>query len=154
MRKKWVIIATTVFLGVVCGVMILNNQSHYSSEAVIAEISNHGSSEAVIAELSNDGSFVAYSYIPVSKESHKTFFQKVVNWFYDFRTNWKMTNTLYYYNDSGLEDFAIIILHEKNNRTYEVTIEPTKGAMEDALDLQSKLSKAFPDLPCKITGSK
>lgn len=142
MRKKWVIIATTVFLGVVCGVIFLNKKSHYPSDLVEAEIANHG--------LFCDNSSIVCA-VSVGTVSSKTFFQRVENWYYSFRANWKMTTTTFLYSRSGSPHHFVVILHGKNNRIYGVEIKPENGAVQDALDLQSKLSKAFPDLPCKIT---
>lgn len=145
MSKKWVIIAAVVFLGVVCGVIFLNKKSHYSSESVEAEIANHG------LFFDNSGIVCAVS---VGTVSSKTISQRVKDWYYSFRAKRKMTTTEFLYSRSGSDHQLIVILHRKNNRIYEVEIETEKVTKQDAVDLKSKLSRAFPDLPCKITGSK
>lgn len=147
MRKKWIIIATTVLLGVVCGVLILNKKIHYSSVDVKTEISNHG----------KDFIYFNFGHGPrISSSitgSHTSVYQRVIDWYQTFLANQKTTSTEYIYSKSESE-LCLITLYEKNNQIYEVKIEYQTGSMQDALDLQSVLSKAFPDLPCKITGSK
>jgi esterase/lipase superfamily enzyme len=147
MRKKWVIIAAVVFLGVVCSVIILDGQSRYLSEEVIAEIEKHG----VLFMDTDCGGATPSLGVTLG---HPNVFEKMVDWCYSFFDNWKNTQSVHYYMKSGSNYISVITIYEKNKQIYEVEIDPTKGALQDALDIQSKLSKAFPNLLCELTGDE
>ncbi|MES2983278.1 MAG: hypothetical protein V4727_13275 [Verrucomicrobiota bacterium] len=150
MRKKWFIIATAVFLGVVCVVFILDRQSHYAYEEVIAEIEKHGN---LYYDIDTIGDVIMFS--PLGKKLvSPSILQRVIDWYnYTFDASRKTSTTQIFYIKSGSHDYSTITLLGNNNQICEIVIEPQKEAKQDALNLRSDLSKAFPDLPCKIIPS-
>jgi hypothetical protein len=136
MRKKWVIIATTVFLGVVCGVILLNKKNHYSSELFFSEMTKYGE-------------FYLVAHMGSTK-MNPTILETVKDWFFNFSKNQKIKPCDYAYRRSGSEYFCLIIIYEKNSQIYEVKIKSNTKSPKDELDLQSAIAKEFPGLPCEI----
>jgi hypothetical protein len=155
MRKKWIIIAGIASLSVmaILCVMHLHNQNGYSSDAVVAEISKHNVFAGTHA--------VAESRIemPVFKSRPDPLgIRRLISWFeFEFRYRNHTIPILgppsIFFSANG-SDYMKIILHTEDDQIIEVEIIPHSGMVQDGKDIQSKLSKAFPDLPCKITGDK
>ena len=155
MRKKWVIIAAVVFLGVACGVMILTRQSHYPIDSVKAEIAKHGT-------VSREFKPITCGFgVSSSSRVYPAAVEKLIDWYNTFRDNRRMKARVFFVHSSDFShlNYTRITFQSKDDQIYEVEIKSETEVHRDettlqyTLDLQSSLAKAFPKLPCKIIAS-
>ncbi len=155
MRKKWVISAVIVSLLAIAilGVIHLRNQHRYSSDVVVAEISKHN------VFSGNDDVTESRIEMPVFKRRPDPLgIRRLISWYeFNFKYRNHTTSILappsIFFSENG-SNYMKIVLHTEDDQILEVEIIPLSGVAQDAVDIKSKLSKAFPYLPCKITESR
>jgi hypothetical protein len=143
MKRKWVILAAIAFLGVVAWVVVRGNQKGYPFESVQTVLSNHGAYSAIVTESRIE--------MPVfrARNPYGRFLSFVDQLKYDIFSE-PYSGTATFYSLGSESGFTTINLSCESGRVHEVVIEPDAKASRDALEIQSKISKSFTNLKCRI----